>query len=151
MRFTNLDNWPTALAVGAGGCGPDILFITSIISLLSSSLQGWSGGAMMVGKLPVPGRPTNLDNGRVRRLQEAQVGMIWTFFILPSKTGRIISCTPSVCSSVNFSCPLHNSNTVQDIFMELGTNINHHQTMCRDQEPTLHLHVLRSYGTVKLL
>ena len=23
--------------------------------------QGWSGGAMVLGKLPVPGRPTNLD------------------------------------------------------------------------------------------
>ena len=34
--------------------------------------------------------------------------------------------------SVNFSCPLHNSDTVQDIFMKLGTNINHHQTMCRE-------------------
>ena len=22
---------------------------------------GWSGGAMVLGKLPVPGRPTNLD------------------------------------------------------------------------------------------
>ena len=26
----------------------------------------WSGGAMMLGKLPVPGRHTNLDNSRVR-------------------------------------------------------------------------------------
>ena len=24
-------------------------------------LKGWSGGAMVLGKLPVPGRPTNLD------------------------------------------------------------------------------------------
>ena len=23
--------------------------------------KGWSGGAMVLGKLPVPGRPTNLD------------------------------------------------------------------------------------------
>ena len=23
--------------------------------------RGWSGGAMMLGKLPVPGRPTYLD------------------------------------------------------------------------------------------
>ena len=27
---------------------------------------GWSGGAMMLGKLPVPGRPTNLDFSRAR-------------------------------------------------------------------------------------
>ena len=25
---------------------------------------GWSGGAMVLGKLPVPGRPTNLDWSR---------------------------------------------------------------------------------------
>ena len=28
--------------------------------------KGWSGGAMVLGKLPVPGRPTNLDDSRVR-------------------------------------------------------------------------------------
>ena len=27
-------------------------------------LRGWSGGAMVLGKLPVPGRPTNLDHSR---------------------------------------------------------------------------------------
>ena len=27
---------------------------------------GWSGGAMVLGKLPLPGRPTNLDYGRAR-------------------------------------------------------------------------------------
>ena len=50
------------------------------------------------------------------------------------------SVHPSVRQSVNFSCPLLNSDTVKDIFMKLGTNINHHQTMCREQESTLHLH-----------
>ena len=28
--------------------------------------MGWSGGAKVLGKLPVPGRPTNLDNSRAR-------------------------------------------------------------------------------------
>ena len=28
------------------------------------SCRGWSGGAMVLGKLPVPGRPTNLDHSR---------------------------------------------------------------------------------------
>ena len=28
--------------------------------------KGWSGGAMVLGKLPVPGRPTNLDNSGTR-------------------------------------------------------------------------------------
>ena len=28
--------------------------------------RGWLGGAMVLGKLPVPGRPTNLDNSGAR-------------------------------------------------------------------------------------
>ena len=28
--------------------------------------RGWSGGAMVLGKLPEPGRPTNLDWSRAR-------------------------------------------------------------------------------------
>ena len=28
--------------------------------------EGWSGGAMVLGKLPVPGRPTCLDKSRAR-------------------------------------------------------------------------------------
>ena len=28
--------------------------------------MGWSGGAMVLGKLPVSGRPTNLDYSRAR-------------------------------------------------------------------------------------
>ena len=31
-----------------------------------SSFTGWSGGAKVLGKLPVPGRPTNLDYSRAR-------------------------------------------------------------------------------------
>ena len=34
--------------------------------LFSSSAGGWSGSAMVLGKLPVPGRPTNLDKSRAR-------------------------------------------------------------------------------------
>ena len=29
-------------------------------------IRGWSGGAKVLGKLPVPGRPTNLDYTRAR-------------------------------------------------------------------------------------
>ena len=29
-------------------------------------MRGWSGGAMVLGKLSVPGRPTNLDNSMAR-------------------------------------------------------------------------------------
>ena len=44
---------------------------------------GWSGGAMVLGKLPVPGRPTNLDNSRARAYctcSRCGRGVVWTFF-----------------------------------------------------------------------
>ena len=47
---------PTALVVGAGGGCLDVF--TLIYPFLLS--LGWSGGAMVLGKLPVPGRPTIL-------------------------------------------------------------------------------------------
>ena len=31
-----------------------------------SGALGWSGGAKVLGKLPVPGRPTNMDYSRAR-------------------------------------------------------------------------------------
>ena len=31
-----------------------------------TNLRGWSGGAMVLGKLPASGRPTNLDYSRAR-------------------------------------------------------------------------------------
>ena len=40
---------------------------------------------MMLGKLPVPGHPTNLDYSRIKGLlclQKVQVGAVWTFFSL---------------------------------------------------------------------
>ena len=45
-----------------------------------------------------------------------------------------LSVRLSVCPSVNFSCPLHNSDTIQDTFMKPSTNVNHQQTMCREGE-----------------
>ena len=36
------------------------------VEILTSKPRGWSGGAMVLGKLPVPGRPTNLDFSRER-------------------------------------------------------------------------------------
>ena len=73
---------PTALAVGAGGGCLDIFTLIYPFCPLSPSLwetaryrlkyclkgplnpkqptRGWSGGAMVLGKLPVPGRPTSL-------------------------------------------------------------------------------------------
>ena len=45
---------PTALVVGAGGGCLDVFTLIFPLSLG----VGWSGGAMVLGKLPVPGRPT---------------------------------------------------------------------------------------------
>ena len=44
-------------------------FLKSIIHsqiIQFSVCRGWSGGAMVLGKLPVPGRPTNMDYSRAR-------------------------------------------------------------------------------------
>ena len=48
---------PVVLAEGAGGGCLDI-FLTSVFSFSVSLSEGWSGGAMVLGKLPVPRRPT---------------------------------------------------------------------------------------------
>ena len=71
---------------------------------------------------------------------------------LYSRPREVILChalRPSICLSVNFLCPLHNSDTLRDIFMKLGTSINHHQMICREQESTIHLHFLWNYGSLK--
>ena len=45
----------------------DMVIVASSLSTLqklvseSANYRGWFGGAMVLGKLPVPGRPTNLD------------------------------------------------------------------------------------------
>ena len=73
---------PTVLAVGAGGDCLDIFTLVYPFSSLSPFLwetaryrlkyclkravRGWSGGAKVLGKLPVLGRPTNLDYSRAR-------------------------------------------------------------------------------------
>ena len=56
-------------------------------------LRGWSGDAMVLGKLPVPRRPTNLDYSRARVYciySRCGWGVVWTFFL----------------SSIIFSLPL---------------------------------------------
>ena len=52
---------PIALAIGVGGSCLDIFTVLCPFSPLSPSLWGWAGGAMVLGKLPVPGRSTCLD------------------------------------------------------------------------------------------
>ena len=44
--------------------GVDWTFLLS--SILSLLFLGWSGGAKVLGKLSVPGRPTSLDDSRSR-------------------------------------------------------------------------------------
>ena len=39
------------------------------------ALSGWSGGAMALGNLPVPGRPT------VWMIVGVRVGVVWTFLL----------------------------------------------------------------------
>ena len=44
---------------------------------------GWSDGAMVLGKLSVPGRPTSLDGSRARvywACNRCGWGVVWTFF-----------------------------------------------------------------------
>ena len=52
---------PTGLAVGAGG---GCLVIITLDCPFYPLSRGWSGGAMVLGKLPVPGRPTDLEHSR---------------------------------------------------------------------------------------
>ena len=63
-------------------------------------------------------------------------------FLCPAiKSGEILFYTVRnfECSSVRqhfiILCPLHNSETVCDIFTKLHTNVKHHKTMCRTHEP----------------
>ena len=42
----------------------NVMVIVSV--LVFYGRRGWWGDAMVLGKLPVPGRPTNLDYGRAR-------------------------------------------------------------------------------------
>ena len=42
--------------------------------------RGWSGGAMVLDKLPGPGRPTSLDKSRARAFL---LSSIFTLFFLP--------------------------------------------------------------------
>ena len=43
------------------------LFIRHLFSTIKIlNTGGWQGGAKVLGKLPVPGRPTNLYDGRAR-------------------------------------------------------------------------------------
>ena len=54
------------------------------VQYLSFREEGWSGGAMVLGKFPVLGRPTNLDYSRARAYcacSRCGWGVVWTFFL----------------------------------------------------------------------
>ena len=67
-------------------------------------------------------------------------------FIRPSKTDRIMSCPPPVFPSVNFRVRTI-TDTVQDIFMKLGTNINHYQTSAENKS-RYSINILWNYGSL---
>ena len=60
-----------------------LVYLRSIISLLSLVLQGWSGGAMVLGKLPVPGRSTiwMIVGQGPNALAVGAGGVVWTFLL----------------------------------------------------------------------
>ena len=83
---------------GAGSHMPTLLRIASaLLRLAAMSVQrtkpefqtavprfilGWSGGAKVLGNLPVPGRPTDLDYSRARACcacNRCGWGVVWTF------------------------------------------------------------------------
>ena len=51
---------------------------------LNGPLRGWSGGAKVLRKLSVPGRPTNLNNSRQGpiALVVGAGGVVWTFSLV---------------------------------------------------------------------
>ena len=59
-----------------------IPFDLSLLKYLLNS-RGWSGGAMVLGKLPVPGRPTIwfIVGQGLLRLQYVREGVVWTFLL----------------------------------------------------------------------
>ena len=53
------------------------------MNLSAPPFRGWAGGPMVLGKLPVPGRPTNLDYSRARAYcfcSRCRLGLFGHFF-----------------------------------------------------------------------
>ena len=64
---------------------PNSLLFSRRESRRSPVVRGWSGGAMVLGKLSVPGRPTNLDNSRARAYcacSRCGLGLFEIFFLV---------------------------------------------------------------------
>ena len=64
LRF--MTKWPTEVIEIASKASPHLVVVRVCISqldcvLMSPMCRGWSGGAMVLGKLPVPWRPTTFE------------------------------------------------------------------------------------------
>ena len=56
---------------------------TCVIHTGAFMARGWSGGAMVLGKVPVPGRPTIwITVGQEPTALAVGAGVVWTFFTL---------------------------------------------------------------------
>ena len=63
---------------------PDSILRLDLLFYGSLTNGGWLGGAKVLGKLPVPGRPTSLDDSRARAYcacSRCGWGFVWTFFL----------------------------------------------------------------------
>ena len=72
------------------------------MNILHKVLEGWSGGAMVLGKLPVPGRPTNLDYSRARAYCACSGcgwGLFGHFF---SRLSFLFSLSPSLWETARY-------------------------------------------------
>ena len=58
LIWIKLGRGHTVVAGADGGCLDIFSFVYHFFLCLSGGWSGWSGGAMVLGKLPVPGRPT---------------------------------------------------------------------------------------------
>ena len=61
------------------------LYLQMVQRMVTQLDRGWSGGAKVLGKLSVPGRPTSLDDSRARAYcacTRCGWGFVWTFFSL---------------------------------------------------------------------
>ena len=69
-------------------------------------VRGWSGGAMVLGKLPVPGRPTSLDKSRARaccscnRCGWGLFGHFYSHLSFLSSFSSLLS--PSLCETARY-------------------------------------------------
>ena len=81
--------------------GPEYFPLESF--LRSILYKRWAGGAMAVGKLRVPGRPTNLDASRARAYCACSrfvLGFVWPFFSLVYHYSLFLSLSLSLSLSL---------------------------------------------------